>query len=355
MTRHSKTRLALVIDPRFSGGTSSAVAREIRVLAPLVDLRVYAIETAMFKGQRINPQLESALMETGLEIEWNPRVVRAEIVVIHNNSCLKFNQDLETRIICDRLFVVTHENFLRPNGSEGFDVNRTLELIEKTSLCRARFLAPVSIYNRRGVEAWLGGSGRRWQMADFDWFNICDFDLTAPNAAPADRRGRLSRPGFEKFPSLEVMQTHFPAHAEAVHILGGDTFLLDPETMPEHWNVLPFGAMPVDTFLSQIDFFVYYTHPQWRESFGRVIAEAIAAGKVVITDPGTAEIFGGAVIASEGADVDEIISEMLNFPDRYQNFVRQAQGVLTRFGSDAFASHLLDHLKNTKDADHALL
>ena len=61
-------------------------------------------------------------------------------------------------------------------------------------------------------------------------------------------------------------------------------------------------------FLSGIDFFVYFTNPNWRESFGRVIAEAIAAGKLVITDPGTAATFGDAVVASDGADVDGIIA-----------------------------------------------
>ena len=34
-----------------------------------------------------------------------------------------------------------------------------------------------------------------------------------------------------------------------------------------------------------IDFFVYFTAPTWQESFGRVVAEAIAAGKVVLTNP----------------------------------------------------------------------
>ena len=35
----------------------------------------------------------------------------------------------------------------------------------------------------------------------------------------------------------------------------------------------------VDAFLASIDFFVYFTHPFLQESFGRVIGEAIAAGK----------------------------------------------------------------------------
>ena len=80
-------------------------------------------------------------------------------------------------------------------------------------------------------------------------------------------------------------------------ILGADTLLLETEDLPSHWQLLPFGAIKVADFLASIDFFVYFTHPLWRESFGRAIAEAIAAGKLVITDPATAEAFGPGVIA----------------------------------------------------------
>lgn len=351
----SKIKMALVIEPRFSGGTSSAVAREIRVLAPLVDLTVYAIGTKMFQGTTVNPHIAAALLDTGLELHWDPKVVRSDVVALHNNACLKFNTTLSTRIVCDRLFVITHENFLRPNGEPGFDITTTLLLLERASVCKARFLVPVSPTNRKGVEGWLHHHPRPWVVASFDWFNICDFEHLPPTTTPQDRRGRLSRPGFEKFPPLSNMHHHFPAHADAVHILGGDSFLMDPNTVPAHWTILPFGAMPVAAFLEQIDFFVYYTHPQWRESFGRVLAEAIAAGKVVITDPGTAAIFGDAVVASEGQDIDAIIASFVQHPERYASFVRNAQSILTRFGSAAFAEHLLHHLERTRNTDHALL
>lgn len=382
-----RTRVALVLDPRFSGGTSSAVAREIRALAPLVDLRLVALETRMFKGRTVNPALQSAADDLGLAFDWNPRAVRAEIVVFHNPSCLKFDARLPTRIICDQIFVVTHENFLRPNGSEGFDVALCLEQIAAGSIAAGRWLAPVSGYNRRGVETWhaadlgqnRGRLARAWKIADFDWFNICDFETRAATSAPADRRGRMSRAGFEKFPSLALMEAHFPEHAAHCAILGGDSFLLDPEKIPEHWHVHPFGALPVTDFLTEIDFFIYFTHPQWRESFGRVIAEAIAAGKVVITDAGTAEIFGDAVIAVDPAavdpetgetEVDTAIASLIAEPSLYADFVSRAQSRLARFGTEAFRCQILDgiaragnrarttpllDLASAKDTAHAAL
>ena len=143
-----------------------------------------------------------------------------------------------------------------------------------------------------------------------DWPNICDQPFLAPTPTPRDRRGRHSRAGFEKFPPLAALRAQFPPQAERCAILGADTLLLDRESMPPHWQLLRFGAMPVPDFLASIDFFVYFTHPLWRESYGRAIAEAIAAGKLVITDAATAEPFGPGVVTDTGTGdgIDRIIA-----------------------------------------------
>lgn len=350
-----KPKLALVLDPRFPGGTSSAVAREITAVSNDFDLSICAIATRMFRGREINPTLMAAAADQNVEIIWDMPVVGADIVVLHNPSCLKFNDRLDLKIICGQAYIVTHENFLRPNGAPGFDIEKCLRIISKSLICPTVRLAPVSRYNRLGVGRWIEQNNADWRVAEFDWFNICDFEMIAPVADPKDRRGRVSRPGLEKFPPLSTMIQQFPAHAQTCRILGGDTLLLDREFIPDHWEVLEFGAAPVDTFLQGIDFFVYYTHPNWRESFGRVIAEAIAAGKVVITDPATADSFGSAVIASDGTDIDRIIQHFVRNPAKYCEFVRRAQKLLTKFGSAAFRKQLQAQLVAARDVQDALL
>jgi len=353
LARH---RLALIVDPRFPGGTSAAVATEIRALAGHVDLRVHALETAMFKGRNLNPVLEAALEDAGLLPVWDAPVIHADCVVFHNPSCLKFNAVLETRISCATAYVVTHENFLRPDGSEGFDVAACLGMIEAALVCQRRHLAPISGNNRAGVLDWQKATESGWTVADFDWFNICDFETVPPTSAPRDRRGRHSRSGFEKFPSMETMRAHFPTHAEVCTILGGDILLGDASAPPPcHWKVRRFGETDVASFLRDVDFFVYFTNPMWRESFGRVIAEAIAAGKLVITDPGTARTFGNAVVSSDGSDVDRIITEFIAEPERYVNFVTSAQGDLSRFGPSAFREQVLTRIEPTEVAGDVLL
>lgn len=340
--------LALVLDPRFGGGTSSAVAREILALAPIFDLQVAFIESRMFRtGRTVHPKLVEALELTGVPFAWDPALVRAETVVLHNPSFLKYDESLKPRLNCARMIVVAHENFLQPNGCEGFDVGKTLRMIAARLPPCPHLLAPVSRYNRRTTEAWIAGAGKDgdgWDITPFDWFNICDFQLLPPVSAPRDRRGRVSRAGFEKFPDIATMHRHFPAHAERCAILGADSLLLPGTTVPPHWTLLPFGSADVATFLETIDFFVYFTHPNCRESFGRVLAEAIAAGKLVITDPGTAENFETAVVASDGNDIDRIIAGFIAAPDRYRDFVKAAQHHLTSFSADAFRAVISRHL-----------
>jgi hypothetical protein len=332
-------RIAYVLDPRFPGGTSSAVAAELKVAAGFGRITVHAVESSMFRGRTVAPQLQEALDELGLVPVWNAPVITADIVLLHNPAFLKFQRHFGTRILCRDLIVVTHESFERPGGREGFDAAACLALIDRATLALRKQVAPVSAANRRTVTDWFARLGKPagWQLLPEDWFNICAFEKLPPTAAPADRRGRHSRAGFEKFPALDVLDRCFPDHAGANVILGADSLIAQGVTRP-HWTLLPFGAMGVESYFGMIDFMVYFTSPTWRESFGRVLAEAIAAGKVVISDPATAESFSSGVIGAAPEEVDAIVARHVAEPGRYRGQVARGQAALTRFSAEAFAA-----------------
>jgi hypothetical protein len=346
--RRRRPEVAILVDPRFPGGTGGAVAAEIAALAPHVELEVHALRGRMLDGHEPNPGLAATLAAHGLALIEGARAVRAETIVLHNPSCLKRDTALDIRLSCARLFVVTHENFLRPGGSEGFDVAHCLALVDAARACGTPLLAPISPVNRAGVRAWAEAHGGPWRIAAGDWCNIVDLPLIAPNPAPRDRRGRHSRPGFEKFPTPARLLRQFPAHAESCAILGAEGLMLGDEAPPAHWELHPFGTVEPACFLTGIDFFVYFTNPLWQESFGRVIAEAIAAGKVVITDPATASTFGEAVVADPenglGDNLDRVVAAFIAEPERYQRFVRAAQAGLARFRPESFARRFLARL-----------
>jgi hypothetical protein len=342
-TARARRRVALLVDPRFPGGTGSAVAAEIRALAPRVNLAVFHLATAMFPGREVNPAIRRVLEELSLPLLPQPPVVHADTIVLHNPTCLRFDTALGPRLSAARVIVVAHENFLRPGGCEGFDVGHCLGLVAGRVAGGERLLAPISATNRASVAAWLGRHpDLGWRLAPDDWPNICDQPFLAPTPTPRDRRGRHSRAGLEKFPPLAALRAQFSPQAERCAILGADTLLLDRESMPPHWQLMRFGAMPVPDFLASIDFFVYFTHPLLREGYGRAIAEAIAAGKLVITDEETAGPFGPGVVTDTGTGdgIDRIIASHVADPSRYAAAVLRTQADLAAYRPDPVAARL---------------
>ncbi|MBF9031729.1 hypothetical protein HKCCE3408_15115 [Rhodobacterales bacterium HKCCE3408] len=327
------------------GGTSSAVAHELRVVSELVRPRVIGLHSRMFKGDGVAPQLREVLDELQIELEVNPKTISADIVILQNPAFLKFQDNLGLRILCRQLFVVTHENFLRPDGTQAYDVAKTLRAIDEATVAFTKTLAPISAYNRRTVTDWIASHPAmpNWSIIEEPWFNICDFEMVEPTTTPQDRRGRLSRPGFEKFPQLRELEACFPKHAERNLLLGADTLLDLAEEYP-HWDIVKFRGLEVDDFFDQIDFMVYFTSPTWRESFGRVLAEAIAAGKVVISDPETAATFDGAVIGASPADVDGLVAGFVAQPELFVEHVGKSQRLLDKYSPDSFRTFFRNHI-----------
>jgi hypothetical protein len=330
-------RIAYVTDLRFPGGTSAAVAGELRAVAPRARLELHGITSAMFPGRAPAGVLAAAMDDLGLRVRLDAPRISADRVILHNPSFLKFDTRLAPHIVAEELIVVTHENFLRPGGHETHDVARCLDLIDGATLSLRKTLAPISPYNRETVLAWLAAhpSHAHWSVMAEDWINICDYPLTPPTPAPRDRRGRHSRPGFEKFPSAADMDLCFPRHAEANVILGAD--LIDGLARERpHWEAIPFQGLDLPAYFARIDFVVYFTARTFRESFGRVLAEGIAAGKVVISDAETASVFGDAVVAARPEEVDGIVAAFVADPARYAAQVHRAQKRLSAFSADSF-------------------
>lgn len=333
--------IAYVIDPRFPGGTSGAVAEELRVAATLGRVRVHALETGMFRGRTLAPPILSALDDLGLSADWDSPVIAADTVIFHNPVCLKAQTELGRRIVAGDLVVVTHSNVIGPAGGETFAVAACLRQIAAATTALRRWIAPISPVNRAAFRAWAAGRHdlRGWAVLGWDWHNILSGDAQAPVSAPRDRRGRHSRPGLEKFPPLATLDVCFPRHAHANVILGGDLLSGAARARP-HWEVHPFGALTLAAYFERFDFMVYYTSPFIAESFGRSIAEAILAGKVVISDPATASVFGGGVIPAEPGDVDAIIAAHVADPLAYAARVDVAQRALARYSASAFRDQL---------------
>lgn len=108
--------------------------------------------------------------------------------------------------------------------------------------------------------------------------------------------------------------------------------------LPKNWRVTPFGDTSPKEFLSQHDFFVYFTHPDWIESFGRTIIEAMAVGVPVILNDVYRPLFGDAALYATPQTAVEIARKLHADPVAYAEQVEKAQRlVVERF---SYETHL---------------
>jgi hypothetical protein len=125
--------------------------------------------------------------------------------------------------------------------------------------------------------------------------------------------GRHSRDHHLKWPETrEILLKVYPRDgAIKVKILGGvDRVVKAGALAPEdiaNWEVHPFNAVHPMEFLQSIDFFVYYHHKDWVESFGRVIMEAMFAGAVTILPPSFEIVFGDAAVYAQPDEVQTLV------------------------------------------------
>ena len=179
-----------------------------------------------------------------------------------------------------------------------------------------------------------------------DWINVIDLAEwdrglgggPRPGRAGPLRIGRHARDNPVKWPATAeaVLEVYPEAPDLEVHVLGGaqaPAALIG--RVPANWRVAPFGARSPREFLADIDVFVYFTNPDWVESFGRAIIEAMAAGVPCILPPSYEAVFGDAAAYAEPRAAADAARRLHADPEAYRAQARRAQALVrARFGHD---------------------
>lgn len=189
-------------------------------------------------------------------------------------------------------------------------------------------------------------------LSDQDWHNIIDiagWDRGPRKPRPRGklRIGRHSRDHFVKWPATreDILAAYPPAKDVEVHVLGGaksPSKLIG--SVPKNWVVHPFGSMHPKDFLADIDVWIYFAHPDWVESFGRTIIEAMAVGVPVILPEVYRPLFQDAALYSTPQEAVALARKLLADPDAYDEQVAKAK----RYAAEQFSFEM--HLKRLQEA-----
>ncbi|GGL08789.1 hypothetical protein GCM10012284_49290 [Mangrovihabitans endophyticus] len=149
---------------------------------------------------------------------------------------------------------------------------------------------------------------------------------------PADRETLL-----RVYPGDGGVDVRFMGGAKAARaVLGGE--------IPSSWCVYQRDQVDVRSFLHQLDFFVYYPHPDMVEAFGRAVLEALAAGCVAVLPPHFRDTFGDAAVYCDAADVPAVIERYRDDRDLFLAQSRAAQDRVERTWSHARYAELMTAL-----------
>lgn len=336
--------VVLVGDPRFSGGTGTAMASEAKALSAAgYDVGFLPLEASLLRSPRaMHAGLRNLVASGALHLVPPTARVAARLCILHHPQLFETYPVLPMNLRAEQTLLVVHHPPKDGSGKPDYDVGAINRIV--TDLFGPTNWAPVGPKVR---SAFAGLPDAPGLMSD-DWVNVLDHQALALardgflGALPVI--GRHSRPDPKKWPATRgAFLAAYPADPDIrVRLMGyGPELDAVVGSRPANWEVLPFNALPVRQFLGSIDFFVYFHGPDWIEAFGYSVIEAMASGAVSILPPDFAPLFGDGAICCPVAEVAERIRELHRNAGAYR---RQSEAgralVRDRFGLDRAVSRV---------------
>lgn len=170
-------------------------------------------------------------------------------------------------------------------------------------------------------------------LSDEDWHNIIDINEWDRGGRIRKLKGKLrigrhSRDHEHKWPAsrTDILAVYPDADNVEVHVLGGAS---TPEKIlgkiPRNWLVHPFGSLHPRDFLREIDVWIYFANPDWVESFGRTVIEAMATGVPVILPELYRPLFKDAALYATPQTALEKAKRLHANPSAYNAQVKKAR------------------------------
>lgn len=308
-------------DPRFRGGTASALRAEIIAACR------WGLKSALlpYHGMKerpcygFAPRVQAAIAAMDYPMLSHATPANCDILLAHHPFVFQ-NLPLQCpQLRPNRIAAVLHHPPLDGAHTPQYDIEKLIAALETTFQAPV-WLAPVGPIVRRQLLE-IGVSANRITRRDFR--NIVDETEWPARKRPAPTDhvviGRHSRKDPLKWPDkTDDIQSAYPnAHNVTVRILG-DAYLPNGMAWPGNMYVQEFTETGVSDFLAGLDFYVYFHSDRWVEAFGLAIAEAMAAGLVVILPPRFQDLFGDGAVYAQPNEVMAVIERFRQQPDDYR-------------------------------------
>ncbi|WP_404429371.1 glycosyltransferase [Sutcliffiella horikoshii] len=338
---------------RLLGGTNMSNLEEIKaqknagLKTGLLQLSRYELNSVEFINHKIREQIDGNQVQMVVYGE----KLSCDLLILRHPPILQDVQQYIPDIKAKNIVVIVNQPPKRDYSNQGitlYNINQCQENV-LNYFGKEPIWFPIGPLVRQALLTQHEAELKSIQLAAEDWMNIININEWRRDKRPQQsgkiKIGRHSRDQYVKWPdSKEELLSIYPdTQKYEVFILGGaksPTKILGG-TIPGNWNVLEFGEMHPREFLSKLDVFVYFTHPDWIEAFGRVIFEAMAVGVPVIIPPRYKSLFGEAAIYAEPNEVRNEIDNLMENEDYYNEQVAKAfQYVEKHFGYTKHLSRL---------------
>ncbi len=317
-------------DPRFTGGTTSSIANEIKALKQKkIAPGVCPVLSSVFPGPRpFHEFFTNAAEENDIFFIPASSKISVHTAIVHHPRIFETFPSEQIHISVKQLILVIHHPPFNGVGLAEYDLEKIIHNLYE--LFRRKItLAPVSPIIRDQL---LSFTSDKTELLDKNWYNLIDLKEWhfRSKRALSDQIiiGRHSRPQLSKWPATrEEAVLAYPEKTNVrIKMLGAPPELSNYfKPKPINWELLEFSTdRNVRSFLQEIDFYVYYHSHEWIEAFGYCILEAIVSGVLVILPKSFKPLFGPAAIYSTPKNVWKTIKHLSNDNASYIKHTKQA-------------------------------
>lgn len=331
-------------DPRFQGGTSSALRAELKAA------RRWELNCGLlpFLGHQQSPVgvfdgRTAAVIEQS-NIAWltGSEQATCDILLAHHPAVFERMPLSPVRLRPRRVVCVVHHPLFNGQRVQQYDpavVERVLDRLFGVPVV----FAPVGPKVRSQFKG-LGTQGPT--LLRHDLWNMVDLAEWAQHQrkAPTDTAslGRHTRADSMKWPDCAGdLRAAYPERANFnIKVLGGV-----PDTVQQwigsNWQIMAFAQDDVPDFLSRLDFYVYFHSKHWVEAFGLCIAEAMASGLVTVLDPSFKTLFEDGAAYCDIAETESVIERFIASPTTYVQQSNAARELVRRkFAIDQYPERM---------------